>query len=75
MSGREIESFKNPPGRRPSTRLLRLSKWFQQLNPGDQAMLVEALKLAAEDAIFGFFCVCMICFQAVRSFDLDGPLA
>ena len=53
----EIKSFKNPPGRRPNTRLLRLFKWFQQLNPGDQAMLAEAMKVTAEDAIFGFFCV------------------
>ena len=53
----EINVFKNLPGRRPHTRMLRLSKWFQQLNPEDQAMLVEALKLTAEDAIFGFFCV------------------
>ena len=53
----EIKSFKNPPGRRPNKRLLRISQWFQQLNPGDQAMLAEVLKVAAEDAIFGFFCV------------------
>jgi hypothetical protein len=57
LAERQIKSFKNPPGRRPNTRLLRLSKWFQQLNPGDQAMLAEALTLSAEDAIFGFFCV------------------
>jgi len=53
----EITSFGKPPGRRPSTRLLRLSKWFQELSPGDQAMLAEAMQLSAEDAIFGLFCV------------------
>src|ERR1700693_5598289 len=57
LAEREIKSFKNPPGWRPNTRLLRLSTWFQGLSPGDQAMLAEALKLVAEDAIFGVFCV------------------
>jgi hypothetical protein len=53
----EIRAFRNPPGRRPSRRLLRLSKWFQQLSQENQEVLAEALNAAAEDAIFGFFCV------------------
>jgi hypothetical protein len=36
---------------------MRLSKWFQSLEPPDQAMVTDALDFAAEGAIFGFFCV------------------
>jgi hypothetical protein len=53
----EIGSLRNPSGRRPSQRLLRLSEWFHQLSPEDQVMLAEAMKDAAEGALFGFFCV------------------
>ena len=53
----EIGSLRNPPGRRPSQRLLRLSRWFHQLSAEDQVMLAETLNYAAEAAIFGFFCV------------------
>ena len=52
-----IRSFRNPPGRRPSNRLMRLSQWFQQLSVNDQEMLREALTDAAERAVFGIMCV------------------
>jgi len=64
----EITLLRNPPGRRPGRRLLRLSKWFQQLSPEDQSALAEALSNAAEVAIFGFFCV----LDGVRSIE-SGP--
>ena len=55
--GDVIRSLKNPPGRRPSASLLRLSEWFHRFSPADQAMLLEALNDAAERAVFGFLCV------------------
>lgn len=52
-----IRSFRNPPGRRPSNRSMRLSKWFQQLSVNDQEMLREALTDTAERVVFGIMCV------------------
>lgn len=52
-----IRSLKRPPGRKPSEKLLTLSSWFNQLEKKDQDMLREALREAAEMAVFEFFCV------------------
>lgn len=52
-----IRSFKHPPGRKPSERLRMLSNWYNQLAEEDQNMLREALREAAEMAVFEFFCV------------------
>jgi hypothetical protein len=64
----ESGSLRNPPGRRPRQRLLRLSRWFHQLSTEDQVMLAEILKDLAEGAIFGFFCV----LDGVRVIDKGG---
>jgi hypothetical protein len=52
-----IKTVTSPPGRKPSEKLLRLSGWYNRLDGHDKAMLKEALRHAAESAIFGFFCI------------------
>jgi hypothetical protein len=52
-----IKTLKQPAGRKPAEKLVQLSEWYNQLAPRDQAMLGEALREAAEAAIFGFFCI------------------
>jgi hypothetical protein len=52
-----VQCLTEPPGRKPTEKLLRLSKWYMQLDGKDQGMLREALREAAEMAIFEFFCV------------------
>jgi hypothetical protein len=52
-----IKSLTRPPGRKPSERLVLLSSWYNQLSSKDQEMLTEALREAAEMAVFEFFCV------------------
>lgn len=69
-----IQSFRNPPGRRPSHRLMRLSKWFRQLDVNDQTMLREALTDAAESAVFGVLCV-LDGVRAIESGSEKGTLA
>ncbi len=53
----KVRSLRNPPGRHPSAKLRRLSKWFHQLGPENQSGLVEALDDAAESAVFGLLCI------------------
>ncbi len=52
-----VASLKEPPGRVPTKRQLALSGWFKRLTKADQRMLEEALREAAEAAVFGFFAV------------------
>jgi hypothetical protein len=52
-----IKSLTRPPGRKPSERLVWLSNWYNRLSGEDRAMLREALREAAEMAVFEFFCV------------------
>jgi len=52
-----IDCLKCPPGRRPAEKDVGLSKWYNQLHALDQQMLRQALKEAAELAVFEFFCV------------------
>jgi hypothetical protein len=52
-----VQCLAEPPGRKPTEKLLKLSKWYEQLEGRDQGMLREALREAAEMAIFEFFCV------------------
>jgi len=63
-----VRSLRNPPGRRPSAKLQRLSKWFHQLSPENQAGLAEALNDAAEGAVFGLLCI----LDGVRAIE-SGP--
>src|SRR4029077_13860524 len=62
-------SLRQPPGRRPSERLLRLSKWFLKLSSDDQAAVLELIGLGAEGALFGVLCV----FDGVRAVE-DDPV-
>lgn len=52
-----IACLKRPPGRKPQEKDVRLSEWYNRLNTLDQQMLQQALKEAAELAVFEFFCV------------------
>jgi hypothetical protein len=52
-----IQCLTDPPGRKPAENLVRLSEWYKQLDGKDQRMLREALKEAAEMAVFEFFCI------------------
>ena len=63
-----IEALRRPPGRRPSAKLARLSKWFLQLSGENQQMLLELLNDFAENTIFGFLCV----LDGVRAIE-NGP--
>ena len=54
---REPFDLSSAPGRKPSERLRMLSNWYNQLAEEDQNMLREALREAAEMAVFEFFCV------------------
>jgi hypothetical protein len=52
-----IQQMEKPSGRRPREADVRLSGWYQGLSSSDRENLQEALKNAAESAIFGFFCI------------------
>jgi len=46
-----------PSGRRPHPDLLKLSAWFKQLPADDQITVLDVAREAAENAIFGVFCI------------------
>jgi hypothetical protein len=48
-----IKTLTRPAGRNPRERLVRRSTWYNQLSKCDQEMLGEALREAAETAVFG----------------------
>ena len=48
-----IKTLTRPAGHKPSESLARMSAWYKN----DQEMLREALKDAAESAVFGFLCI------------------
>jgi len=52
-----ITSLKHPPGGKPYDKDVRLAEWYGKLTEGDRSMLHEALKEAAELAVFSFLCV------------------
>jgi hypothetical protein len=52
-----IKTLTRPAGRNPAERLVRLSRWYKLLSNCDQEMLGEALREAAETAVFGLLCV------------------
>lgn len=52
-----IKTLTRSAGHKPSERLVRMSAWYNQLGKNDQEMLGEALKDAAESAVFGFLCI------------------
>ena len=52
-----VAHLKQASGRKPRERDVQLSKWYNQLDSTDCEMLEEALKEAAELAIFSFLCI------------------
>lgn len=58
-----LKTIKNPPGRRPTPNLVRISALFHSLNEKDKQTFSEALELAARQSNSNFFLV------------LDGSLA
>lgn len=49
--------YENPPGRKPSQRLLDNSNWYRSLSEQDRSQVVEVMKDASHSAVFGLFCV------------------
>lgn len=52
-----VQCLMEPPGRKPAEKLVRLSKWYKELDGKNQGMLREALRETAEMAVFEFFCI------------------
>ncbi len=51
------ENLENPPGRRPSVRLKRMSEFFKKLDSDEQEILGEIIKESVDASLFGFFAV------------------
>jgi len=49
--------MENVPGRRPSSQLVALSQWFNQLPDDDKQKVRSAIELAARQSVFGMFAV------------------
>ena len=62
-----VSAYEEPPGRRPSDRLLRLSHWFKALPPADREMVVAVMGDAAHATLFGVLCA----LDGVRPIDDD----
>jgi hypothetical protein len=52
-----ITALQRPAGRKPRAKDIELSQWFNKLERGDQEMLGDALREAAELAVFSFLSV------------------
>ncbi len=52
-----MELLEQPPGRRPEAALVDLSNWFKSLAIDDQNKVRQAVAMASNQAVFGFFCV------------------
>lgn len=52
-----VNSFNAPPGRKPRAEVLRLSAWFNALSNAEKTLVAEAMREAADAAVFGVFCV------------------
>jgi hypothetical protein len=46
-----------PPGRRPSSDLLKQANWYRSLSPESQQMLSQVIANAVSRGVFGFLCV------------------
>jgi hypothetical protein len=63
-----INSYEDPPGRKPSKELLEISNWYKSMSEQDREMLRKVLADAVGSSIFGFFCV----LDGVRAIE-DSP--
>lgn len=52
-----VSILRNPPGRKPSTNLVALSAWFNQLSPEDEEQVRRVIQLSVRDAVFGMLAV------------------
>lgn len=64
-----ISVFKSPPGRRPASELVELSRWYLSLREEDRNMVRRVLAFGVRDAVFGLFCV----IDGVRQIEPEGP--
>jgi hypothetical protein len=52
-----LSLLENPPGRRPSPGLVKLSQWFNKLSSEDREHVRAAIQLAVGNAVFGMLVV------------------
>lgn len=52
-----IANLTSPPGRRPEEALVELSTWYRQLSSEDKEGLHQALRRAADFAVFGVLAI------------------
>lgn len=52
-----IENLIDPPGRKPSESLIRVSKFYNGLEDGNRQIVNDIIKLAVDSGVFGFLCV------------------
>ena len=52
-----LANLENPAGREPRPEDIRLAAWYSRLTDEDRAFLGDALREAAELAIFGLLCI------------------
>ncbi|MBZ5858549.1 hypothetical protein [Flavihumibacter profundi] len=50
-------NLEKPPGRKPSEKLLTMSKWYNELSEDDKKMVFQIVKESIDLSIFGFLCV------------------
>lgn len=52
-----VDALLCPPGRRPATERLELSRWFNSLEEADRTNVIGAMQQAAHATLFGVLCV------------------
>lgn len=63
-----FETISDPPGRKPSKRLLNISKWFVSLSEDDKAMVIKTAEMTLDQGLFNFLCI----LDGVNKLDLHG---
>jgi len=64
-----LSILEQPPGRRPSPELKARADWYHSLDDSQKKLLADAIKEAANGAVFGFLCV----LDGVRAIEDDKP--
>lgn len=52
-----ISVLTSPPGRRPKAELMAMSAFYHTASAEQKEMINNIIKLAVDDAVFGFLCV------------------
>jgi hypothetical protein len=47
-------TLRSPPGRNPAAEDLAVSGWYNKLPPHDKKFVADIVKIAVDDAVFGF---------------------